>query len=370
MSDELLIGLLDEAVGEPPNAIEPEAVLRLGRVRRRRRRAVVGGVTALVVAAVLLLPYAIVNADRRTPSGPPAALSALPICATAPPATKAEPLPTGIAVTTVIRCDSKIVKRPGDGLWLQASELRATVAARAYGRVIESPGGGLKCPKGVHPTTFAGGNVVPDLVADAAGHLYRASITVCDTDVSVVEAAAEALVWQTIASEWTVRMLSEANTSSVCGTWWATNPNGLGNHLTAQPTRLTPPLPWQRFVFFEASRRATDVFCINRSSGPAGPMPDDLLQAKRLTGTQKDDVLRVMSRIPGVASDTTRASFPHLKPGQTCTTPPSNAWSVTSDGTLIGYVGSDNCARTLAPDLTSASPDLLGVAERLGMVDS
>jgi hypothetical protein len=33
---------------------------------------------------------------------------------------------------------------------------------------------------------------------------------------------------------------------------------------------------------------------------------------------------------------------------------------------LIGYVGFDICARALAPDLRSVSPDLLLVAEELG----
>jgi hypothetical protein len=213
---------------------------------------------------------------------------------------------------------------------------------------------------------MVGGDVVPDLVADAAGHVYRAEIVVCDTDVTAVEAAAKALVWHTVASHWTVMMLSEANASSTCGVWWATNPNGLGNRLTAQPTLYSPPLPWSRNVI-EADRQATDVLCINRMSRPTGPTPDDLIQATRLTGSRKDEVLQAMSRTPGAVSRSAPATGQtHQKPGQACSTPSKNLWSVSADGTLIGYVGFDICARALAPDLRSVSPDLLLVAEELG----
>src|SRR5262249_51294411 len=124
--------------------------------------------------------------------------------------------------------------------------------------------------------------------------------------------------------------------------------------------------PWSRNVI-EADRQATDVFCINRMSRPAGPTPDDLIQANRLTGSRKDEVLQAMNRMPGAVSNSAPATgLTHQKPGQVCSIPSENVWSMSADGTLIGYVGFDICARALAPDLRSASPDLLLLAEELG----
>jgi hypothetical protein len=371
-----------EALGEPPHIIDPDDIRRAGQTRRRGRRMVAVAVVALVAVAVGA-PYLALRRDNglqltpeqtsAAPTTSPSPTDSADHLATASPwvgpsstglptptagacrqaPSSPSPLPRYVTVTSVVECVMVLTRRPGQGIWLRYTEQRTESGARAYGEALKAPVGGLQCARNNPPITETG---YMDLVADASGRLYRASMpSRCSRDPFAGDAAAHKFAWHTVASEWVMPMISEANANGPCVTAF------MHSSIFAGPSRGDLAIP--QVGMSSEGQGGRNLMCTVLSDA-TDVGPQNLIEARRLGEPAATQAEARLSRTPGRVN---RLLSPAANPGTppaTCTTPATTAWEFTIDGHPYGYADFGPCIRAVGPTFGPASSDFTSLAYR------
>jgi hypothetical protein len=343
LDEDGLVALLHDAVDEPPHPIAA-ADVRTRAVHGRRRTVAAVAVLALVLASVGAVTAWWSTHRHVVPATPLGA-----VCPTLPPLRDPIRLPAGYNAAVVISCRAALVRRPGQGWWLEITEQHAVIGAAAYGRALQVQTPPVGCP--------SGGPVLqpyrpPALVADKRGHVVHAAVPYICHDVNpAVTAAVSALVWQDARVVSAVQMVTETDATSPCLASWR---QGLAD-------------PW--FVGFNIDPKGNPslqasvgaAICIVRSARPGGPRPDDLVEARRLTGANAKDAVTALSATPGWTGPDPSGQAP-LGDATRCAGRTVAAWAAYTAGRLVGYIDLGACMRAVGPDLQPANADLKYIA--------